>query len=628
MFIAFQCEMLAKEINYPVSAIPDSLKNNAKIVVRKWDQTFEIKSIGKAVETVTYAITILNENGQEYAAFRKGYSQKLSRIHSIKGTIYNAEGEKVESLVQDKIVDYSAISGYSLFEDSRIKYFEPKTMTYPFTVEYSYVEEFDGLLYYPEWQPADDYNMSIESSMFLVICPVNLAIRYLEKNLIEKAVINKSETVTTYQWKIKNMVAYVEEPYSGSFEEFCPTVIPVPNEIEMDGYKGNLTTWNEFGKWTMALAEGRTELPEATKAMLIEKVKSCSTDYEKAKLVYEYMQGKTRYLNISIGIGGWQPIPAETVDRLGYGDCKALSNYTKSLLEAVGVKAYYTRILAGKYIEPLDKSFPYNNFNHIILCLPLSKDTLWLECTNQHFPFGFIGSFTDDREALVITDDGGEILHTRIYTKNENWIHRNCSIKLEEDGFASLAIYSKYNGIYYESVISNYLAGTEDKKRMIMDDLDIPGVVLNKFNYEEIRGEVPSILEDLQIDVPRFATISGQRMIVTLIPVDRLREIPKKVSNRKSDVIIQREMCSTDTIKIDIPGDFTVESLPSEININSEFGRYNLICKAQNNQIICIRYQEIKKGRYSADKYINLIEFSKKIAAADNSKASLKKTQI
>jgi hypothetical protein len=117
-------------------------------------------------------------------------------------------------------------------------------------------------------------------------------------------------------------------------------------------------------------------------------------------------------------------------------------------------------------------------------------------------------------------------------------------------------------------------------------------------------------------------------MIVTLIPVDRLREIPKKVSNRKSDVIIQREMCSTDTIKIDIPGDFTVESLPSEININSEFGRYNLICKAQNNQIICIRYQEIKKGRYSADKYINLIEFSKKIAAADNSKASLKKTQI
>jgi hypothetical protein len=179
MFIAFQCEMLAKEINYPVSAIPDSLKNNAKIVVRKWDQTFEIKSIGKAVETVTYAITILNENGQEYAAFRKGYSQKLSRIHSIKGTIYNAEGEKVESLVQDKIVDYSAISGYSLFEDSRIKYFEPKTMTYPFTVEYSYVEEFDGLLYYPEWQPADDYNMSIESSMFLVICPVNLAIRYL-----------------------------------------------------------------------------------------------------------------------------------------------------------------------------------------------------------------------------------------------------------------------------------------------------------------------------------------------------------------------------------------------------------------------------------------------------------------
>jgi hypothetical protein len=36
-----------------------------------------------------------------------------------------------------------------------------------------------------------------------------------------------------------------------------------------------------------------------------------------------------------VGIGGFKPMPANDVDRLGYGDYKALSNYTQGTLEAV-----------------------------------------------------------------------------------------------------------------------------------------------------------------------------------------------------------------------------------------------------------------------------------------------------
>jgi hypothetical protein len=51
----------------------------------------------------------------------------------------------------------------------------------------------------------------------------------------------------------------------------------------------------------------------------------------KAKLIYDYVQQKSRYVSIQVGIGGWKPMDASDVDRLGYGDCKGLTNYTKAL---------------------------------------------------------------------------------------------------------------------------------------------------------------------------------------------------------------------------------------------------------------------------------------------------------
>ena len=53
---------------------------------------------------------------------------------------------------------------------------------------------------------------------------------------------------------------------------------------------------------------------------------------DKVKKIYQYMQNKTRYVNVSIGIGGWMPMSPEEVRKKGYGDCKGLTNYMKTML--------------------------------------------------------------------------------------------------------------------------------------------------------------------------------------------------------------------------------------------------------------------------------------------------------
>lgn len=621
----FSINCAAININYSVATIPDSLKANAKMVVRDYSRTFEIKSPGLAVETISYVYTILNENGYDYALLNIPYSQKLNRVYNIRGAVYNAKGEKIENLTQDKIIDVSSISGFSLYEDSREKNFIPKNLTFPFTVEYSYTFEYNGITGMPEWYPMEEYNVSVQKSTFEIIAPQKIKFRYKEKNLPSGVLKSTSKDAETYIWKIENQVAILEQPYSSMFSDFSPSVLTAPNEIEIEGYKGKLENWTDFGKWATSLIEGRDLLPQETQLLIRAKTKDCKNDYEKAKVVYEYMQQKTRYVNITIGIGGLQPIPAETVDRLGYGDCKALTNYTKALLEAVDVKSYLAWIYAGSAIYPLDRSFPSLDFNHQVICLPFPSDTLWLECTDQHIPFGFIGTFTDDRDALVITEKGGEIIHTRIYSKNDNVTHQKTIIQLGTDGNAIVNRSCSYKGLYFYDRQHILLSGIEDQKEMLINDLDIPGAILKTFHFKEERSEYPEIKEDLQLEIARYATISGTRLLVPLVPTDKTTTIPKKVSKRLSDVILYRDRTEIDTFRISIPEGYTPEAIPSEVKTDTKFGSYNLKVVVSGNEVICTRIIEIKKGKNPPSSYNELIEFYKKMAAADNSKMSLKK---
>src|SRR5690606_19691165 len=108
---------------------------------------------------------------------------------------------------------------------------------------------------------------------------------------------------------------------------------------------------------------------------------------EKAKKIYEFMQAKTRYISVQIGIGGYQPYSAEEVDRLGYGDCKGLTNYMQSLLRVAGIESYYSIVYAGAFKRDIIPDFTSMQGNHVILCLPFKNDTTWLECTDKFSPF-------------------------------------------------------------------------------------------------------------------------------------------------------------------------------------------------------------------------------------------------
>lgn len=613
------------EPKYKVADIPKNLLTDAKAVIRISERVFEITDINKATEKITYAVTILNQNSIENSVFVEFYNKFLN-LRKIEWSFYDQYGNPIKNNSNTELLDYSAIAGYSIYEDNRVKFLDPKYRTTPFTVEYTYERVFNGLLFYPDWNVYEDYNISVEKSNFTVITPKGFKFRYLEKNIKEPCAVTEGKDKTTYTWGVSNQPAIKAEPFSIDFKYFTPVVYTAPNDFEIGGYNGNLENWNNFGLWIQKLNEGRDVLsPES-----VEKVKQLiadkNSDYEKIETLYNYMQDKVRYVSIQVGLGGWQTIDAETVDRLSYGDCKALSNYMKALLKIAGIKSYYTLVMAGTEQPQILEDFPSNQFNHAMVCVPLSSDTLWLECTNQHIPAGYIGKFTDNRKVLLTGENGGVVVRTKEYSIKDNLKSRCAIVNLGSSGSAETTIKTSYNGTYYDDVYAVLMLDETDRKKNIQNRITIPSYDLLSYNHTEKKQVNPSIDEELKLYLPNFGTIMGNRILINPNLISRFGKLPYSTKERKSVIKVSRPLFETDSITVILPVNIKVDVLPEKNSIASRFGEYSSVFLTNNKEIRYIRTFRFFKGEYPASDYQEFIDFCEKISIADEVKIALIKT--
>ena len=331
------------------------------------------------------------------------------------------DGKLIRKIKSSEVKDASGSAGYPLFGDIRYKYFQPLISVYPYTVEYEYELEITGSYYFPDWIAFDGYNVSIVKSGFTMSVPADYKLLYKQLNFSEPPLVETNGKFTEYSWNAENVKAVDHEPLSDDLDHYFKTVYTTPSEFVLDGYHGKMYTWQDFSDWIAQLNKGRDILSEASAAKVKEMVKDLPDDRSKVKRLYAYLQERTRYFNVALGIGGLQPVDANLVDEVGYGDCKGLSNYMKALLKAAGIESYYTLVNSGGSFPQLIEDFPSHQFDHAILCVPMPKDTIWLECTSQTIPFGFLGDFTSDRKVLLIKEHGGDLAKTPVYGIQDNF---------------------------------------------------------------------------------------------------------------------------------------------------------------------------------------------------------------
>jgi len=605
----------------PVSAIPDSLKENANAVFILDEGYFEIVNDEKAIFKVTQIIAILNAKGNKYATESLWYDEHR-KIESFGGNVYDATGKPLKKFLKTKIEDYSSSDGFSIYSDNRIQYADFKQNTYPYIVEFQYEIAYKYTYSIPDWYILPGQNVSVMKSKYTIKSSVDYKPRtkILNTDVVFSQSVNSG--IVSMNIEFSNIKAVKREPYGPDFNEIVPVIKCAPSKFNYEGYEGDMSTWKGFGEWQLALNKGRDIISEETQIKINEITKDLTNKEEKIRAIYEYVQNKTRYVSIQLGIGGFQPFPASDVDELGYGDCKALTNYTYSLLKSQGIESNYTLVYGGKNPVELDRNFPDDTFNHIILCVPNEQDTVWLECTNQTNPFGYLGDFTSDRDVLVVNEDGGKIAHTTIYKKGNNIQKSLTNVIIDESGHANASIKIIYTGLQTENNKLNFVLSKveKEKKQWVYANTGISDFTLQNFSFEIEKKKIPVITEKLEIVINNFTSNKGDRLFFIPNLINRWNFNPKKNKNRQTDIIRKFTGIDIDTITYTIPSNFYVEYLPESINFESDFGIYSSSVSYKDGKLQYIRKLELNKGRFPKESYEEFRNFNRKIIKADRSK--------
>ncbi|MCW3121593.1 MAG: transglutaminase domain protein [Flavipsychrobacter sp.] len=613
----------ADNVSYKVDVIPAQLLKRANAVVRNSHYEVRIVSASEVHVIKKYAITVLNDKGADYGKVSE-YESSFIRLKSIKGRLYDKDGIELDE-VRKKDIKRTAPYSFGSISDVYYNTYDFGYGGYPYTCEYEIETVRNMTFYLPAWEPKEGYDCAVESADVAVIYPQGFPLRYHSFHIPvppEKFSGDGENKLTAY---IKDAPATL---HPGEFAKRDGTHLPemmfAIEQFELTGKEGSMATWNDIGKFVYELNAGRDILPDDVKVAVHLMADTCKTKAAKVNVLYDYLKKNTRYVSIQLGIGGWQTFDAKFVAEKGYGDCKALSNYMKALLKEVGITSYQALVSAGSNgHKNMIAEMPCTVFNHAILCVPGDKDSMWVECTSKSLPAGYLSSFTDERNVLLLTNSGGYVVRTPGNADTINILSRTANIVVAKEEMKG-KVSEHYSGYEWEN--EHYI---NDAARS-----DIGSYLNSKFSngmfsvqeysiVNNVAGSIPYLDESMNITGEGSITESGTHLFIAPYIFSNTLTTPPSKELFRGSFEIHHSYTISDTLTYQLEGVYAMDNYERS-DKELPFAVYKFSATLQQGNMLQVIYSySQKKGTYPEDQCANYIKLYKEIVTDFNNRLVL-----
>jgi hypothetical protein len=547
-----------------------------------------VRSDGRMRRRVRVAYRILRPDGQALGKVVLGFDGQ-TRIVDLAGWCIPASGK--DYVVRERDAIESALPGIEngeLVSDVRAKIMLIPAALPGSVIGYEFEQEERPYFLGDEWDFQDV--IPVHDARLSLVLPAGWTYK---ASWVRHATVEPIVAAGQVSWAVHDEAAVpVEErmpPWRGVAARMVLSI------SRPGAGAGPLDSWRELGRWYNDLVRDRRAVSPEIRDRVAALTQGAVGTLAKVRALANFVQADIRYVAIELGIGGQQPHPAAEVMQHHYGDCKDKVTLLSAMLAQIGVDSYYIVINTARGAVEADSS-PTLYFNHVVMAIRLPADVedpslqavvthprlgrlLYFDPTDSITPLGSLRGELQKNHAMLVSPDGGELTELPQLKPTANSIQRTAKLRLGAEG--------EIQGELVERRIGDPAAEERGRLRLSRGPSDrikpyevllanaVPSYqILDSQVVDETANDRP--LEwRLNFKAVQYAKTAGDLLLV------RPRVVGGKSSGilnvreaRRQPIEFTRPEADVDTFEIELPPNYTVDTLPPPVNAEYSFATY------------------------------------------------------
>jgi hypothetical protein len=604
---------------------------NAVVLLTESETT--VKDTGETVTRVRRVIRVLRPDGRDRAYQGVPFSDE-TRVNYIKGWSVSAQGREYEAKKED-IFEVSGGEGYEIYSDEKVKVVRIPGVDVGTVLGVEWEQKRNPYTFEDQWY--FQQQIPVEHARFILHLPPGWEYRAAWINHPEQ----KPEVEgNTSLWELSDIPRIEKEAKMPHWRALAGQLIVTFFSEKTKGR--SYSTWNDFGEWYSHLTTGVRDPSPALVAKVQELAPASMPLLERIRALTRFAQKDVRYAAIEIGIGGYLPHPASQIFTNRYGDCKDKATVLSSMLAQIGVKSYYMLINTDRDIT--DKSPPTIGFDHVILAIQLPESVkaslpaiyehpklgrlLIFDPTSTVVPMGEIPEYEQDNYGLLVTEQGGELIHLPLSKPELNRITRTAHLTLQPDGTMKGEVKEVRSGSQAAEGRYMFEHQTETDQKKVLEKF--LAAMIGSFHLDSVEAEnLDDIDKDLIIHykftADHYAKSAGPLLLVRprvlgekLNPLDMTK--PRHYAYEFNVPTLQ-----TDTFDFSLPEGYAVDELPEKVDAKFAFGEYSSKTEGKGRELTYSRAYKITSTSVPAEKISDVSRFFRDINQDERNMAVLKR---
>jgi hypothetical protein len=602
------------------------------VVLLKEDET-SVNDKGEIVEHGRRVYRILRPEGRDYGVFETSYRNE-TKVTSLHGWSITAKGQEYEA--KEKDAYERNVSTYEVYSDIKQKILRVSGADVGSVVGFEFERKHRPFIFDDDWHFQGP--IPIERAKYTLRVPTGWEIDAHWVNYPEHKPSVQGEI---YTWELADIPAIEHEYNRPPYEALAGrlTVSLISEKFKTQTYRN----WSELGAWDAQLMTGVFDNSSPLQQKVQEIAPATMPLLDRIKALARFAQKDIRYAAIEIGIGGYKPHQASDVFTHRYGDCKDKAGILKAMLGQIGVKSYVMLVSTERGVFT-DKSPASLGFNHVIIAIQLPESVskkdlaaiyvhpkigtlLIFDPTSEHDPFGYLPYFEQDNYALLVTDNGGELIHLPVSAPELNQITRSAKLNLLPDGTLQGEVEESWSGYFASSGRAFQEASLQDRKKAIEHFLGrtAANIQVDSFDLVDSQDIEKSLILRYKFTAGHYAKNAGPLLLVRPRVIGEMAGAYDSSKPRHYAYEIEAPFIRRDDIQITLPEGFQIDELPEPAKASFAFGDYVSKTEKVGNTLRYTRQYKMDTTLVPLEKMGDLKKMFSQINLDEKNMAVLKK---